>query len=81
MKAISNKVIVKKLNREKIQNGLIIPTTADATRTEGLVYRAAAHTGLQENDLIVAHDLCYQTLDPEQQLYYINLYEIAAVIK
>lgn len=79
MKAIQNKIIVRKTNNEKVLNGII--QTADAIRTEATVYSASASTGLKENDLIVAHDACYHILDPEQKLYYILLHEIAAVIK
>lgn len=75
MKPIKDKVIIKKITGDKTSGGIII---TDVTRTEA---RVVAATRLKENDLIVAHDACYHILDPEQQLYYINLHEVAAVIR
>ncbi len=75
MKAVKDKVIVRKTKEAKTSNGIII---TDVTRTEAIVVAA---TRLKENDLIVAHDACYKILDPEEQLYYINLHEVAAVIR
>jgi hypothetical protein len=75
MKAIKDRVIIRKTKGDKTSGGIII---TDVTRTEAIVVAA---TGLKENDFIVAHDACYHLLDPEQQLYYINLFEVAAVIR
>lgn len=77
MRAIKDKIIVRKTNQEKSSNGIIV--TADVTRTEAIVVASASC--LKENDLIVAHDACYRILDPEKQLYYIHLHEVTAVIK
>ena len=75
MKPIKDRIIIRKTTGDKTSNGIII---TDVTRTEA---RVVASTRLKENDLIVAHDACYHILDPEQQLYYINLHEVAAVIR
>lgn len=75
MKPIKDKVIIRKTTNDKVVGGIII---TDVTRTEA---RVVASTRLKENDLIVAHDACYHILDPEQQLYYINLHEVTAVIR
>jgi hypothetical protein len=75
LRPIKDRIIIRKTKDDKIVNGIII---TDVTRTEAIVVAA---NGLKENDLIVAHDACYHLLDPEQQLYYVNLHEVAAVIR